>query len=103
MCLRSRTSDKKMSKWKSKHHFLMSCQKFKKIWKTFLQEKVNLKKNLIYKNFVLNLMSKLARSTLTLPGRIRVRYLNMYLFKNCFDDNTYYLCRSLLKLDKESF
>jgi hypothetical protein len=60
-------------------------------------------KNLIYKNFVLNLMSKLARSTLTLPGRSRVRYLNMYMFKNCFDDKTYYLCRTLLKLDKESF
>jgi hypothetical protein len=29
-------------------------------------------KNLIYKNFVRNVTSKLARSTLTSPGRIRV-------------------------------
>jgi hypothetical protein len=30
------------------------------------------KKNPVYKNFVRNLMSKIARSTLTLAGRIRV-------------------------------
>ncbi len=32
------TSDENMSKWTSKCYFLRSCQKFKKIWKTFLQE-----------------------------------------------------------------
>jgi hypothetical protein len=36
--LRDRTSDEKTSKWMSKCHFLMSCQKFKKICKTCLQE-----------------------------------------------------------------
>ncbi len=41
---RGPTSDKNTSKWMSKHHFLRSCQKFKKIWKTFLQEQV--KKNI---------------------------------------------------------
>jgi hypothetical protein len=38
------------------------------------------KSDILYKNFVLNLMSKLARSTLTLPGRIRVRYLCKYVY-----------------------
>ncbi len=32
------TSDKNMPKWTSKRHFLRSCQNFKKIRKTFLQE-----------------------------------------------------------------
>jgi hypothetical protein len=31
------TSDKKTSKWTSKHNFWTSCQKFKNICKTFLQ------------------------------------------------------------------
>jgi hypothetical protein len=44
-CLRGQTSDKKMSKWMSKHHFLTSCQKFKKIWKIYLQDQVNFKKS----------------------------------------------------------
>jgi hypothetical protein len=35
---RGRTSDKNTSKCMSKHHFLRSCKKFKKIWETFLQE-----------------------------------------------------------------
>ncbi len=32
---------KKTSKWTSKRMFLMSCQKFKNICKTFLHEEVN--------------------------------------------------------------
>ncbi len=35
---RGRTSDEKTSKWPFKRHFSRSCQKFKKIRKTFLQE-----------------------------------------------------------------
>ncbi len=71
MCLRVRTSDEKKSKWNSKCNFFTSCQKFRKIWKTFLQDQVILK-NLIYENFVRCWTSKLVRSTLTSPGRIRV-------------------------------
>jgi hypothetical protein len=33
-----RTSDEKKSKWTSKCNFFTSCQKFKKIWKKFLQD-----------------------------------------------------------------
>jgi hypothetical protein len=35
---RGRISDEKTSKWTFKRHFLRSCQKFKKIRKTFPQE-----------------------------------------------------------------
>ncbi len=35
---RGQTSDQKVLKCKSKHHFLRSCLKIKTIWKTFLQE-----------------------------------------------------------------
>jgi hypothetical protein len=56
---------------KSSFFDVLSCLKFKKIRKMFLQEEVFFL-NLLYKNFVGNLMSKLARSILTSYGIIRV-------------------------------
>ncbi len=56
---RNWTSDEKMSKWTSKHHFLTSCQKYRKIWKMFLLEYCRWFFIPIYKNFVWNLMPKL--------------------------------------------
>ncbi len=46
----------------SKCHFLTSCQKVKRFGKRFVPEKAFLLK-LVYRNFVRNLTSKLARST----------------------------------------
>jgi hypothetical protein len=60
-----------------KRHFLRSCQKFKKIRKTFLQEQVKKMCEVLIK-FSCNLRSKLARSTLTSPGSIRVTTSTKY-------------------------
>jgi hypothetical protein len=65
------TCDKKISKYTSKCHFLTSSQKFNNNQKTFCRNR-QFFLNLIYKNFVENLKSKLARSTLTSPGTIQV-------------------------------
>jgi hypothetical protein len=70
---RGRISDEKLSKSPSKHHFLRSCQKFKKTRKTFLAGiSIFLKFKLLNK-FSCNLRSKSARSTLTSPGLIRIK------------------------------
>jgi hypothetical protein len=74
-----RTSDKKTSKWTSKRHFLRSCQKFKKIRKTFLQEKVK-KRYKVLNKFSCNLRSKLARSSLTSLGPIRIKSVSQERF-----------------------
>ncbi len=53
-----------------KTSFFDVMSEVKNIHKTFLRNR-SILNNLIYMKFVQTMMSKLARSTLTLPGRIR--------------------------------
>ncbi len=79
------TSDKKMSKWTSKRHLIGHVKSSKRFG--ILSAGIGkFKKNLIYAKLIWNLTSKLARSTLTLPGSIRVKKLNIsiYFLAHCF-------------------